>query len=296
MPARPTYKRRKHRRREVDGKFEYQCNTCRRWLSGIHFGKMASNSRWGYKTDCHQCLAWKEERRATRPALVQKRVRRYKARERIANEVYSDKRDVPQRFQHRSWARTDKLLAAAETVLRRHSEDDILELTGIHARMLRSFLDGTGKNISIRTAEKLEVELDDYTLLDEFLPDWNRAGLKRCKECGTNVHPHQGKGLCRLCYHRDYYGMDPRVKGRGRWAQYHECCLGCGTVERKHDANGYCTRCTGRIKAHGAPITMRLCVCGCNREFELNDKRRLYYSASCKDRMARRRKRLRGQN
>jgi hypothetical protein len=32
----------------------------------------------------------------------------------------------------------------------------------------------------------------------------------------------------------------------GRWAMKHDCCVACGTTERRHDALGYCERCYRR--------------------------------------------------
>lgn len=284
MPARPTYKRRKHRRREVDGKFQYQCNCCRRWLYANHYCKTAG-SRWGINSQCSQCRSRKSALEENRKTLVRNRAMGLKIREQLGDAVYREERDVPHRFRHALECRTPALVEAATKVLRRFSEEKhVLEVVGIHARTLRAFIHESDRMMRLSTAEKLAVELDDNELTDEFLPQWNNAGLKRCGSCGSNIHPHWGKGLCRLCYHREYYEADPRLVGRGGWSRFHEKCVGCGTTDRAHSGNGYCTRCNGRIKLHGAPITMRKCACGCDRQFELNDQRRIYFSGSCRHR------------
>lgn len=34
----------------------------------------------------------------------------------------------------------------------------------------------------------------------------------------------------------------------GQWSRQHASCRGCGTTERRHKANGYCTRCESRVR------------------------------------------------
>ena len=294
MPHRPTYKRRKHRRREVSHGYEYQCNQCRLWLRSKMFGK-SSSGRWGLYSVCVNCVTRNESKSDWRKKLNRKRHLREKAQERLADSVDNGIREVPKRLQHASAVRTEKLVSAVRHVVARYTDLELAaQVVGVTSRTFRRILN-EGSAIDIGTADKIALELDDVELLDEYLPDWNRDGLKRCRECGTNVHPHKGKGLCRLCYHRDYYDADPNGIHKGRWSKRYLKCIGCGTTERTHAGNGYCTRCDGRIKSHGGLVT-RTCVCGCGQSFELNDKRRVYYSGACKTRVHTERCKARGIN
>ena len=77
----------------------------------------------------------------------------------------------------------------------------------------------------------------------------------RCVRCGSEeqlvVHHKDGNGrgasnpnnslenletLCRAC-HATEHGL------LASWAKKYDACVGCGTIERKHNARGLCTRC-----------------------------------------------------
>jgi hypothetical protein len=71
---------------------------------------------------------------------------------------------------------------------------------------------------------------------------WSRK-YERCVKCGGTEYPHQGHGLCYICYQREVNGVRSEYIPRLAWARYYEQCIQCGQTVYPHMARGLCSRC-----------------------------------------------------
>ena len=64
-----------------------------------------------------------------------------------------------------------------------------------------------------------------------------------CISCGSIKYEHQGNGLCKKCYSKNFYQL--KKSNVGKWAKDYDCCIDCGRTDRPHQANGRCGTCYG---------------------------------------------------
>lgn len=89
-------------------------------------------------------------------------------------------------------------------------------------------------------------------------PGWSKVS-DCCIGCGTFYHVHQAKGMCALCYRRDYYGNKKvhSFNRKGKWSHMHDACITCGGTEARHVGAGVCSTCRSKSARLTAP--QKLC-------------------------------------
>lgn len=123
-------------------------------------------------------------------------------------------------------------------------------------------------------------------------PGWSKDFGDCCSGCGTFFHKHHAKGMCTLCYHRDYYGITNhhQFNRRGKWSRLHDHCKTCGGTESPHGSKGDCKRCYARKRTRPQVAPNRCCH-HCKKPIDKDENtKKKFCSDSCAQKSARRRK------
>lgn len=281
-------KRKFTRRLREDGEWEYKCRRCDKHKKSSNF-RSHKGMQWGIDTTCRSCRSIYESLRykERNQKAATERYRKFKRREKEANKVWRGEKPTPTRCRMVKEVKCTPELQKAALRLNKTLEDasHSLYTFDIEPKTLAKIESGQCM-VRLETAEKIAAILMEPNLLDAFMPNWNQAGDKGCKVCGTNIHPHQGKGMCRLCYHRDYYGAPQTIMRAGeRWARYFDQCVMCGTREKKHAGRGHCSTCFHILKGETQrpPVDSwkKQCIV-CLEIFDCSFVKKIYCSHSCK--------------
>ena len=75
---------------------------------------------------------------------------------------------------------------------------------------------------------------------------WKRTPKGICPGCGAAIY--KASLLCLPCRSRARVGKPGPDILQGRWSLKYDCCIDCGTTERKHISFGRCEKCRDKLR------------------------------------------------